>query len=87
MEIEDTFDITGRGLAVAIGQTTNLPVGKKLSARVTRPDGSVVQADAYKEWFLRRTPEPLEREAFLLLGLSKADVPIGSSLQIEQSVG
>lgn len=80
MRVTDTFDIAGRGLAVAIDGTTDLPVGKKLVATIVRPDGETVFADAFKEWFLRRNPIPNEKEIFLLLGLTKADVPIGSEL-------
>lgn len=82
MRVADTFQIAGRGLVVAVDEVTDLPVGKKLAATVVRPDGSTVDADAFKEWLLRRTPEPLESEAFLLPGLTKGDVPIGSELQI-----
>lgn len=67
---------------VATDQVTSLPVGKKLLATITRADGTVLRADAYKEWLLRRNPEPLENEAFLLIGLSKIEVPIGSTLQV-----
>ena len=79
MIIADTFHITGRGLVVATDQITSLPVGKKLLATVTRPNGSVLKADAYKEWVLHRNQEPLESEAFLLMGLSKIEIPIGSA--------
>lgn len=83
MRIVDTFLITGRGLAVAIDQATELPVGRKLVATVLRPDGGIVSADAFKEWLLRRNPERVETEAFLLVGLSKSDAPIGSDVRFE----
>jgi hypothetical protein len=48
MKIIETFQITGRGLAVAVEETTELPVRKKLCAFVTRQDGSVISVNAYK---------------------------------------
>jgi len=83
MEIIETFEITGRGLAVAVEQATELPVSKKLLAVVKRPDGSSIYADDYKEWLLRRNSQPIEKEAFLLIGLSKVDVPVGSELHLQ----
>ncbi len=82
MRIVETFQITGRGLAVAVEESTELPVGRKLLAVVNRPDGSSISVEAYKEWLLRRHSEPMEKETFLLMGLSKSDVPIGSKLQL-----
>ncbi len=82
MRVADTFQITGRGLVVAVEGTTELPVAKKLAAIVRRPDGTTIEAEAFKEWLLRRTPEPIEREAFLLPGLCKDDIPIGSEIEL-----
>ncbi len=74
----ESFAITGRGTVVALDGVSDLPVGRKLSAKVERPDGSVIEAAAYKEWLLRRAAPPSETEAFLLLSVEKADVPEGS---------
>lgn len=82
MRIDDTFDIAGRGLVVAISDCTGLPSGRSLIATVTRPDGSQVTAEAFKESLLRKTTTPPEGEAFLLKGLGKADIPIGSQFAI-----
>ena len=82
MKIVDTFEITGRGLAVAIDEVTNLPVGAELAATITRSDGVTFTAIAYKEWLLRRQPVVQETEAFLLRGVSKLDAPIGSEIEI-----
>jgi len=68
---------------VAIGETTDLPVGRALSVTVFRPDGSQLSVRAFKEWLLRRDPRPLEKEAFLLRGVEKAQVPEGSSIELE----
>ena len=52
----------------------------ELSALVRKPDGTTITARAFKEWLLRRTTNPKEGEAFLLSGLAKGDVPIGSEM-------
>lgn len=83
MRVADTFLITGRGLVVAVDETTDWPVGKRLAATVIRADGTTVNADAFKEWLSRRTPAPNEKEAFLLMGLNKEDAPIGSELRLQ----
>jgi hypothetical protein len=83
MRVAEAFQITGRGLVVAVEEVTELPVGKKLSARITTPDGTSIDAEAFKEWLLRRTPELLEKEAYLLVGLVKDDVPVGSEIHLE----
>lgn len=82
-KVEETFQITGRGTVVAIGETTDLHVGRALRATVFRPDGSQLSVQASKEWLLRRNPQPVEKEAFLLHGVEKAQIPEGSSIKLE----
>ncbi|MES2057427.1 MAG: hypothetical protein V4564_15950 [Pseudomonadota bacterium] len=82
MRVLETFEI-GRGLVIAVEGASNLPAGKRLSAFVTRGDGTRISAVAYKEWLLRRDLRPVEAEAFLLRGLRKSDVPIGSEVVLE----
>lgn len=65
-----------------ISEITNLPVGKLLKATIVSPNGSRLNADAHKEWLLRRTPQPLEKEAYLLSGIDKAQIMEGSSIEI-----
>lgn len=62
---------------------TDLPVRKRLKAVVTREDGTTISADAFKEWLLRRDHTPPDSEAFLLRGLRKVDVSLGSNIAIE----
>jgi translation elongation factor EF-Tu-like GTPase len=81
--IEERFQIADRGTAVVIGQVTSLPVGKPLRATVSRPDGSRLSVEAFKEWLLRRDRSPPEVEAFLLKGVAKSDVPEGSTIELE----
>lgn len=82
-KVEEVFQITGRGTVVAIGETTDLPVGKILHATVFRPDGSQLSARAFEEWLLRRDPRPLEKEAYLLQGVEKSEIPEGCSIDLK----
>ena len=83
----ESFAISGRGTAVVLDGTSDLPVDRKLSAKVERPDGSVIEAMTYKQFVLRRAPLPSETEVFLLLSVEKTDVPDGSivTLVVDQS--
>ncbi len=82
--IEEIFQIAGRGTVVAIGETTTLPVGKALRATVFRPDGSQFTVHAFKEWLLlRHDPRPFGKEAYLLRDIEKAQVPEGSTIELE----
>jgi hypothetical protein len=74
----ESFTITDRGTVVALDGVSDLPVGRKLRASVERPDGSVIETTAYKEWLLRRSAPSSETGAFLLLSVEKTDVPQGS---------
>jgi len=60
MQIIEIFQITGGGFAVAAKETTAMPVGERLVAVVTHPDGSTIRADAHKEYRLRCDPKPIE---------------------------
>ena len=80
-KIEERFQITNRGTAVVINETTELPTGKALSAMIVSPDGSSFNAEAFKELILRRTPETLEKEAFILMGVDKNNVVEGSEIE------
>lgn len=80
MRIIEVFQITGRGAAVVIDGITDFPVAKKFAATVIKPDGTSFGAEGWKEWLHRRNPEPIEREAFLLMGIAKEEVPVGSEL-------
>lgn len=79
--ITECFQITGRGVAVVIDGTTELPVMRLLRASVTRSDGSVETYRAWKEWMRR---PPLEVEAFLLVGAEVQQVPIGSLIELHE---
>ncbi|MBB4006977.1 hypothetical protein [Allorhizobium taibaishanense] len=82
-EIKDVFSVESRpGTMVLVAGISDLPVSRKLTAIVRRPDGSTTETVAYKDWLLRRTPAVHEVEGFLLVGLEKSDIPDGSSVEI-----
>ena len=69
--------ITGRGTVVVLDGVTDPPVGRPSTARVTRPDGSCLDAVAYKGWPPRSGAKPVESEHVLLRSVEKADIPEG----------
>lgn len=83
--IVETFEITNRGLVI-LGEATcdDIHVGKECQISIVTPSGQTLTRKGYKEWLLRRTPEPLEKEAYLVKGISKSDVPVGSVATITQ---
>jgi hypothetical protein len=81
--VQAVFEITGRGTVVAVVGASNLPVATQLRATVTRPDGSQVSAPAFKEWLLlKSTPQVAEREAYFLKGVTKSEIPDGSTIEV-----
>lgn len=84
MLVVETFEIE-RGLIVAVAPLSDLPIAQRLCALIAREDGTKVSAVAYKEYLLQRNPKPAENEVFLLHGLKKPDVPIGSEITLEIS--
>lgn len=81
--IDEQFQITGRGLVVAVSSTTDLPTGKALRATLHLPDGSKLKCEAFKEWLLRRNATPMEKEGFFLPGITSDQVPTGSLFEVE----
>jgi len=82
--ILERFSIDGRGTAVVVDGFADLPVSRPLSAVLRKPDGSQMTVVAHKEWLLRRSAPVDEREAFLLLGVEKSDLPEGTLIQITE---
>lgn len=80
-DIVETFEITGRGAVVVISEITEHDGGKPHKIEVVTPKGEVLRTEAFKEWFLRRQPTPIEKEAYMLKGLHKTDIPPGSRLR------
>jgi hypothetical protein len=83
-EIVETFEITGRGAVVVIDQVSERGVGKPHQVDVLMPGGGVIRTEAYKEWLLRRQPVPIEKEAYMLNGWHKNDIPLGSRLRFAE---
>ena len=81
----DTFEIKNRGLVI-LGDSTceAISVGKECQIVIVTPSGQKLTRKGYKEWLLRRTPDPLENEAYLVVGISKSEVPVGSVATITQ---
>jgi hypothetical protein len=80
--IAETFSIAGRGTVVVLAEPTGLPAGRVLRARLHRPDGATLDADAYPERLLHRPAGPHGGEAFLLRGIEKQEVPVGSTIEL-----
>ena len=80
--IIESFQITGRGLVVAVGTPTAFPPGSKLRATITNPDGSTLTVNAFKEMILRRLPVVNEHEAYLLQDLSKEQIQDGAHVEV-----
>jgi hypothetical protein len=78
--IVEVFEITGRGIIAALDALTGRAVYGAHKVQVLKPTGEVISTEAYKESLLRRQPTPVENDAFLLKGLKKSDVPVGSRL-------
>lgn len=79
--IVETFEITGRGAVAVVDKLTGRGVGRALRVELVKPSGEVVSTEAFKEWLLRRQPEPTENEVFMLKGLHKGDVPAATVLR------
>ena len=82
MKVLETFEISNRGIVVAVDGLTDLPVAKELEAQIKRPDGSVRQFKASKEFLKRTYPEPAETEAFLVYQATKDDIAVGSEIEL-----
>tara|TARA_R110001606_G_scaffold174176_1_gene320795 strand:+ start:5049 stop:5315 length:267 start_codon:yes stop_codon:yes gene_type:complete len=81
LTVEDTFDITGRGLIVVPGPTLTAYDGpNEVPVEIKRPDGSTLVATlSFTRAFLTPAPK-VPRWELIFRGLSKSDVPIGSEV-------
>ncbi len=78
--VMETFAVQGRGTIALLGGTTELGIGRPHPVLIETPDRAVHKCMAWKEWLLRRQSVLDEHEGFLLEGLSKSDVPVGSTV-------
>ncbi|NVJ59341.1 MAG: hypothetical protein HWE27_03070 [Gammaproteobacteria bacterium] len=79
-EIIEKFEITNRGAVVVIEAITERVPGKPYKVEVTGKDNETLTTEAYKEWLLRHTSEPVEKEAYMLKGLHKKDLAENTSI-------
>jgi hypothetical protein len=81
LEVSEAFEITGQGVALFFKHDPDpIPEYHKLRIKVIRPDATVLETVAYRE-FARRMPLG-EIVAFLLPEVRMADVPVGSTITI-----
>ena len=78
----EAFEIQGKGTVVVLdnSEATNNPIGNPLAVTICAVGSKEFEAVAYKEWLLRRAPKQNEMEAYLLKNVSKAVVPIGTTV-------
>lgn len=83
-KIEDTFEISGRGLVVAVNAVNEFPPGIKVNVSVKNSQGTVLFNDtATQEWMRKlRDDGSSESIAFLMSTATKNQVPIDGSLVI-----
>jgi hypothetical protein len=79
--IVETFEVSGRGAVAVLEAFTGRSVGRAHRVQLLNPSGETVNAEASKEWLLRRGSEPVESEAFVLKGVRKVDLPAGTVLR------
>jgi hypothetical protein len=80
-EIQEIFQIQNRGAVAVLGEITDRIPGKPYKVQVILSDGRCLKADAFKEWILRTNPKPVEKEAYILSGLNKADITLPAFLK------
>jgi len=84
MAVEDTFDITGRGLVVVPGPLAKDFAGPaKVQARLYRPDGSWLAAPLLIQHHFQTPPPKEHRWACVFTTLSKQDVPTGTEIWLD----
>ncbi len=74
-DIVEVFEITGRGAVVVIDEVTERIPGVAYDAHILSNTSKLLDTVAYKEWFLKRHPKPIEKEAYMLKGLLKHNIP------------
>ncbi len=80
--VEDTFAITKRGVVVA--PEVDLGDGRRtITVELRRPDGAVVRAEACAEIPFTNPPRLEARHVLRFATLSKADVPNGTEIWID----
>ena len=84
--VEDTFAISGRGLVVVPDVDLGGTHQRHVTVELRRPDGSRGRAEALAQVPYVSRPRPGPRHHVLMFAsLTKADVPIGTELWIEDA--
>jgi hypothetical protein len=81
LTVEDSFEITGRGVVVVPGPLEAEYSGPRgFAVRLVLPSGSEQEARLTLEHVFQTPPPTEHRYACLLRGLGKADVPVGTEI-------
>jgi len=84
MIVEDTFQITGRGLVVVPGPLTRDFAGPAtLHVELRRPDGLLAHAPLLIQHHFQTPPPNEHRWACVFTTLSKQDVPVGTEIWLD----
>jgi len=86
LTVEDVFDIASRGLVIVPGPLEDSYVGpREVTVRLKLPNGDQKSASMrLAHLFLSPPPKAKERRlGCILIGMAKADVPIGTEVWIE----
>jgi len=88
LEIEDTFQITNRGLVIAVKGDCEFHPGRKLAVIVKDSNGSELFQDiATQELLLKRGPNgAIESIAFLMSTAKKSQVPLDGRIVVVREV-
>ena len=85
LTIEDTFQISGRGLLVVPGPLVEtFPGPARVTAELRKPDGTVAQADLRIEHQFQTPPPDERRYACIFQELEKSDIPIGTEVWLSR---
>lgn len=82
MTVEDTFQISGRGLVVVPGpRVRDFPKARgSMPVELCKPDGSTAEAVLSVSWMCVDPPPQELRWACIFNSLSKEEVPIGTEI-------
>jgi len=84
LTVEDVFDIASRGLIIVPGPLENSYVGpREVTVRLKLPNGDQKSASMRLEHLFLSPPPKERRLGCILIGMAKADVPIGTEVWIE----
>jgi hypothetical protein len=84
LTVEDAFDIKGRGLVVVPGPLVDAYAGpRQIPVRLILPNGDERTASMGLDYVFQTPPPNEHRLECILMGVAKADVPIGTEVWAE----